>query len=97
MENINPTPELDVSQINAPALQRLGVTMMQVRTVYANPVVTIEPEPEFPDVWRLLRFTDEGRFIFVALRYDDHTGKFAALRVDIADELEELRYYLCHT
>jgi len=95
MENLNPTPGLDVSQLNAPELQRLGVTVVQVRAAYASPVVTIEPEPEFPDVWQLLGFTDKGRFIFVALRYDDSTGKLAALRVDVADELEELRYYLC--
>jgi hypothetical protein len=95
MEPFNPTPELDVSQLNAVELQRLGVLMVQVRATYANPVVTIEPEPEFTEVWRLLGFIGKGRFIFVALRYDDLTGKFAALRVDNADNLEELRYYLC--
>ena len=95
MENLNPTPDLDVSQLSAQELQRLGVLMIQVRATYANPVVTIEPEPEFPDVWRLLGFTDKGKFIFVALRYDDLTGKFAALRVDVADDLGELRYYFC--
>ena len=94
MEPFNPTPELDVSQLNAVELQRLGVLMVQVRATYANPVVTIEPEPEFPEVWRLLGFIGKGRFVFVALRYDDLTGKFADLRVDNADDLEELRYYL---
>ena len=95
MDDLNPTPDLDVSQLNAPELQRLGITIAQVRAAYVQPVVTIEPEPEFPDVWQLLGFTDKGRFVFVALRYDDHTGKLAALRVDVADDLEELRYYLC--
>jgi hypothetical protein len=95
MENPNPTPDLDVSQLSAVELQRLGVLMVQVRATYTNPVVTIEPELEFPEVWRLLGFIGKGRFIFVTLRYDDLTGKFAALGVDGADDLGELRYYLC--
>ena len=95
MPGLNPTPDLDVSQLSAVELQRLGVTVAQVRMTYLNPVVTIEPEPEFPDVWQVLGLTDKGRFIFVALKYDDNTGKFAALRVQIADDLAELRYYLC--
>lgn len=95
MENLNTTPNLDVSQLSAVELQRLGVTVAQVRAVYSGPAVTIEPEPEFPEVWQLLGFTDKGRFIFVALRYDDLTGKFAALGVQVADDLGELRYYLC--
>jgi hypothetical protein len=95
MENFNPTPDLDISQLSAPKLQRLGVTVAQVRAVYNSPAVTIEPVPEFPDVWQLLGLTDKGRFIFVALRYDDLTGKFAALGVDVAVDLGELRYYLC--
>lgn len=95
MENPSPTPGLDVSQLSAVELQRLGITVAQVRAVYASPVVTIEPETEFPEVWQLLGFTDKGRFIFVALRYDDNTGKFAALGVNVASDLAELRYYLC--
>lgn len=97
MENLNPTPYLDVNQLSAVELQRLGVTVAQVRAVYASPAVTIEPEPEpeFPEVWQVLGFTDKGRFIFVALRYDALTGKFAALGVQAADDLGELRYYLC--
>ena len=95
MQTPNPTPDLDVSQLSAVELQRLGVTVAQVRAVYANPAVTIEPVLKFPDVWQLLGFTDKGRFIFVALRYDDLTGKFAALGVQVADDLGELRYYLC--
>ena len=95
MENLNPTPDLDLSRLSAPELQRLGVTVAQVRAVYADPVATIEPEPEFSEVWQLLGLTDKGRFIFVALRYDDNTGKFAALGVQVADDLGELRYYLC--
>lgn len=95
MENLNPTPDLDVSQLSAPDLQRLGVTVAQVRAVYASPVATIEPDPEFSAIWQLLGFTDKGRFIVVALRYDDNTGKLAALGVQLADDLGELRYYLC--
>ena len=95
MDNLNPTPDLDVSQLSAPELQRLSVTVAQVRAVYANPAVTIEPKPAFPEVWQLLGLTDKGKFIFVALRYDDLTGKFAALGVDVASDLGELRYYLC--
>jgi hypothetical protein len=97
MENINPAHDLDVSQLSAPELQRLGVTVTQVRAIYASPVVVIEPKLEFPEVWQVLGFTDNGRFIFVALRYDDLTGKFAALGVQVADDLAELRYYLCRT
>lgn len=97
MDDLNPTPDLDVSRLSAPELQRLGVTVAQVRAVYASPVVTIEPESAFPDVWQLLGLTDKGRFIFVALRYDDNTGKLAALGVDVADNLDELRYYLCRS
>jgi hypothetical protein len=95
MQNLSPTPDLDVSQLSAPELQRLSVTVAQVRAVYSNPAVTIAPVPAFPDVWQLLGLTDKGRFIFVALRYDNHTEKFAALGVDVATDLEELRYYLC--
>ena len=95
MDDLNPTPDLDLSQLSAVDLQRLGVTVAQVRTVYANPAAIIEPEPEFPEVWQLLGLTDKGRFIFVALRYDDNTGKLAALGVQVADDLGELRYYLC--
>ena len=97
MDDLNPTPDLDVSQLSTPELQRLGITVAQVRAVYASPVVIIEPESAFPDVWQMLGFTDKGRFIFVALRYDDNTGKLAALGVDVADNLAELRYYLCRS
>ena len=97
MENLDPIPDLDISSLSAVELQNIGVTVAQVRAAYISPVVTIEPGPEFPDVWQVLGFTDKGRFIFVALRYDDHTGKFAALGVQVADDLAELRYYLCRT
>lgn len=95
MENLPSTPGLDVSQLSAPELQRLSATVAQVRAVYNSPAVTIEPVLEFPDVWQLLGLTDKGRLIFVALRYDDNTGKFTALGVDVALDLGELRYYLC--
>lgn len=97
MDDLNPTPDLDVSQLSALELQRLGVTVAQVRAAYASPVAVIGPRPDsaFPGVWQLLGFTDKGRFIFVALRYDDLTGKFAALGVQVADDLGELRFYLC--
>ncbi len=97
MDDLNPTPDLDVSQLNAPDLQRLGVTVAQVRAVCADPVVVIGPDPtsEFPDVWQLLGLTNNGRFIFVALAYDDRTGKLAALGVAIASNLAELRFLLC--
>ncbi len=35
MENLNPTPDLDVSQLSAVELQRLGITIAQVRAVYS--------------------------------------------------------------
>jgi len=95
MDDLNLNFDLDVSQLSAVELQRFGITVAQVRAVYANPVVTIEPEPAFPEVWQLLGFTDKGRFIFVALRYDDNPGKLAALGVDVAHDLGELRHYLC--
>lgn len=97
MENPSPTPDLDVSQLSAVELQRLGVTMAQVRAVYADPVRVDEPEldSEFPDVWRLFGFTNNGRFLFVALRYEDLTGKFAALGLKVADTVAEVRHYLC--
>lgn len=78
-------------------IQGLGVTVAQVRAAYAAPVVVIEPEAGFPDVWQLLGFTDKGRFIFVALKYDDCTGKLPTLGVQVADDLAELRHYLCHS
>jgi hypothetical protein len=97
MEPFNPTPELDVSQLSAVELQRLGVTVAQVRAVYVSPVRVDEPETDsdFPDVWRLFGFTNDGRFLFVALRYDDLTGKFAALGIKVADTVAEVRHYLC--
>ena len=95
--NLNPTPDLDVSRLSAIELQRLGVTIAQVRAAYAAPVATIEPELPFPEVWQVLGFTDKARFILVALKYDDHTGKFAALGVQLADNLAELRAYLCRS
>ncbi len=97
MENLNPTPDLDVSQLSAPELQRLGVTVAQVRAAYAAPVAVVGPRPDsaFPGVWQLLGFTDKGRFIFVTLKYDDNTGKLAALGVEVASDLAELRYFLC--
>jgi len=33
----------------------------------------------------------------VVLRYDDNTGKLAALGVQVAGDLAELRYYFCRT
>ncbi len=95
MNNLN--PDLDVSQLSAPDLQGIGVTIAQVRATFADPVVTVEPDPtsEFPDVWQLLGLTNNGRFILVALRYDDRTGKLAALGVDVVLDLAELRYLLC--
>jgi hypothetical protein len=97
MSELNPTPNLDVSQLSALELQRLGITVAQVRAVYAAPVAVIAPKVEsaFPGVWQVLGFTSVGRFIFVALRYDDNTGKFAALGVEVAGDLAELRYFLC--
>lgn len=35
MENLNPTPDLDVSQLSAVELQRLGITIAHVRAVYS--------------------------------------------------------------
>lgn len=89
--------DLDVSQFNASDLQRLGVTVAQVRAAFAAPVATVEPDPAsgFPNVWQLLDFTSNGRFVFVALAYDDRTGKLAALGVDVVLDLAELRYFLC--
>lgn len=97
MDDFNPIPDLDVSQLSAPDLQRLGVTVAQVRAAYADPIAVIGPKVEsaFPGIWQLLGFTANGRFIFVALRYDDNTGKFAALGVEVASDLGELRYLLC--
>ena len=89
--------ELDVSPLRAPDLQRLGVTVAQVRDAFAHPIATIEPDPAsgFPDVWQLVGFTNTGRFIIVALAYDDHTGKLAALGIGLVLDLAELRYFLC--
>ena len=97
MDDLNPTPDLDVSQLSAPDLQRLGVTVAQVRAVYARPAVVIEPDPtsQYPDMWQLLGLTNNGRFIFVALAYDDSTGKFAAFGIEIALDLAALRFLLC--
>ncbi|QKG55102.1 hypothetical protein [Hymenobacter sp. BRD67] len=97
MENLNPTPDLDVSQLSAVELQRLGVTIAQVRATYADPVTVIEPDAasDFPRVWRLFGFIGTGRFLFVALEYDGSTGKFAALGVKVASTVDEVRYYLC--
>lgn len=95
MDDFNLNFDLDMSKLGAVDLQRLGVTVAQVRAVYAQPAAIIEPEPEFPEVWQLLGLTDKGKFIFVALRYDDNTGKLAALGVDVASDLAELRHYLC--
>lgn len=95
MDDLNLNFDLDVSQLSALELQRLSVTVAQVRALYASPVAIIEPEPAFPEVWQLLGLTDKGRFIFVALRYDDNSGKLAALGVQVAADLGELRYYLC--
>lgn len=71
------------------------MTIAQVRAMCAAPVVTVEPEVDFPDVWQLLGFTDKGRFILLALRYNDDTGKPVALGVQVAAEPAEFRYYLC--
>lgn len=89
--------DLDISQLSAVYLQRLGVTVAQVRAVFANPVVTIEPDAAsgFPDMWQLLGFANNGRFIFVALKYDDSIRKLAALAVRVADDVAELRHHLC--
>ncbi len=95
MDDLNLNFDLDLSQLSAVDLQHISVTMAQVRTAYTKPVATIEPESAFPDVWQVLGFIGKGRFIFVALRYDDHTGKLAALGVEVAEDLAELRYYLC--
>lgn len=97
MDELNLNFDLDVSQLSAPDLQRLGVTVAQVRATFANPIAIIEPDPtsEFPDVWQLLGLTNSGRFIFVALEYDDRTGKLATLSVAIASDLAELRSLLC--
>lgn len=97
MENFNPTPDLDISRLSAIELQRLGVTVAQVRVVYADPVTVIEPDAssEFPGVWRLFGFIATGRFLFVALEYDGSTGKFAALGVKVANTVDEVRHYLC--
>lgn len=97
MDDLNLNFDLDISQLSALDLQSLGVTVAQVRAVFADPVATIEPDAasEFPDVWQLLGLTSSGRFIFVALEYDDRTGKLAALGVAIASDLAELRSLLC--
>ena len=89
--------DLDVSQLSAPDLQHIGVTVAQIRAVYAEPVVTIEPEgdSEFPEVWRLLGFTGNGRFIFVALKYVPATNRVTALGVRCATSVTEVRHYLC--
>lgn len=99
MDDLNLNFDLDVSRLSAVELQRIGVTVAQVRAVYTRPIVTIAPlaESTFPDVWRLLGLTENGRFIFVALKYDGSTGKLAALGIQVADDIAELRYYLCQS
>ena len=97
MPDLNPTPDLDVSQLSAVDLQSLGITVAQVRAAYAAPIVAIGPDPNarFPDLWQIFGFTTTGRFIFVALAYDELTGKLAALAVRVADDLGEVRDHLC--
>lgn len=97
MDDFNLNSDLDVSQLSAVDLQRISITVAQVRAVFANPVATIEPDAtlSFPDIWQLLGFTSTGQFVFVALKYDDSTRKLAALAVRVADDLAELRYHLC--
>ena len=95
MDNLN--FDLDISPLSAVNLQRLGVTIAQVRAAFADPVATIEPDPAsgFPDVWQLVGFTNTGRLIIVALEYDDRTRKLTALGVDVVLDLNELRHLLC--
>ena len=89
--------DLDISQLSATALQRLGITIAQVRAAFSSPVATIEPDPAsgFPDVWQLVGFTNTGRLIIVALEYDDRTRKLTALGVDVVLDVNELRHLLC--
>ena len=97
MDDLNLNFDLDVSQLSAVDLQRLGVTIAQVRAAYGAPIVVIEPDPtaRFPGLWQIFGFANNGRFLFVALAYDDSTRKLAALAVRVADDVAEIRYYLC--
>lgn len=99
MDDLNLNFDLDVSLLSAIELQRIGVTIAQVRAAYAEPVDTIEPEAnsQFPDVWRLLGFTNNCRFIFVTLAYVGATGKFTALGVQVAGTVAEVRQHLCRS
>lgn len=97
MDDLNLNFDLDISQLSAPDLQRLGVTVAQVRAVYAEPVETIVPEREssFPDTWFVFGFTGNGRFIFVALEYVAATNRITALGVRAAASVAEVRHQLC--
>jgi len=89
--------DLDISQLSGVDLQRLGVTVAQVRAVFADPLATIPPErgSPHPDVFQFFGFAASHRFLFVALTYDDRTRKLTALAVRVADDLTEIRSLLC--
>ena len=96
MENLN--FDLDVSQLSAVGLQRLGVTVAQLRAVYANPVDILEPEAagsRYAGVHRYIGLTDAGKFIFVALGYVEATGRITAFGVRVLLDVAEIRRYLC--
>ena len=97
MDDLNLNFDLDVSQLSAPDLQRLGITVAQVRAVYAEPVETIVPErtSRFPNTWFVFGFTGNGRFIFVALEYVAVTNRITALGIRVAASVAEIRQQLC--
>ena len=90
--------DLDISQLSAVDLQRLGVTVAQVRTTYADPVTILEPEAagsRYAGVHRYVGLTDTGKFIFVALGYVETTGRITAFGVRVLYSVAEIRRYVC--
>ena len=97
MDDLNLNFDLDISQLSAVDLQRLGVTVAQVRAVYADPLTTIPPNRNspYPAVFQVFGFTGTHQFLFVALAYDESTRKLTALAVRVADDLVEIRQLIC--
>jgi hypothetical protein len=98
MDALNPNFDLDVSQLSAVELQRLGVTVAQVRAAYADPVDILAPEAtgsRYAGVHRYVGLTDVGKFIFVVLGYVEATGRITAFRVRVLLSITEIRRYIC--
>lgn len=88
--------DLDISQLSAVTLQRMGVTVAQVRAVYATPLKIYPPEETgYTGVYRAVGFLNTGRFLSVALAYVETTGRITALAVQVALDLDDIRDAIC--